>query len=116
MQRHITCAEVLLKLLERVLKNRIDEKINSSNFLRMEQGGFCTGRGTYELFYILRCTLEEELSRSGKIYLAFLDLKSAFDRVNHNLLLCKYYDDLKIDKGIWILLHDLLQNFKVSVK
>ena len=82
----------------------------------MEQGGFCVGRGTYELFYIFRCAIEEELQRSGKIYLAFLDLKVAFDRVNHNLLLHKYRHDLKINDSLWLFLHDLLQNFRVRVK
>ena len=88
MQRPITCIEMPLKLVEHVLKLRIEKHTTNLQLLHREQGGFCKGRGTYELFYIFRCTIEEELARSGKIFIAFLDIRKAFDKVSHDFLLC----------------------------
>ena len=116
MQRLITCTEVVLKLLEHVQKIRIENTMSRNNYLHNEQGGFCSGRGTFELFYILRCTIEEQISRNGKLYMAFLDLSKAFDKVIHNLLLWKYKNDLNVKSGIWLMFYNVLGNFKVSVK
>ena len=116
MQRPITCLEIPLKLIEHVLKIRIENSLTSKNYFHYEQGGFCTGRGTYELFYILRCTIEEETKRNGKIYIAFLVLQKAFDKVSHELLLWKYKNDVELDDGIWLMLSNILGNFNVKTK
>ena len=73
--------------MEHVLKNRIDAHAKNTDIMHLEQGGFCTGRGTFELFYILRCRIEEQARKNGTLYLAFLHLQKAFDKVIHNLVL-----------------------------
>ena len=84
--------------------------------MHVEQGGFFTGRGTFELFYILRCIIEEQAEKHGKVYLAFLDLQKAFDKVIHNLVLLKYKNELNMDSGLWFMLSKLFDNFNVKVK
>ena len=50
------------------------------------QFGFLPGRSIADAIYILRQMQEKNLIRKKKIYLAFVDLEKAFDRVPRSVL------------------------------
>lgn len=58
----------------------IDERNYKNQF------GFRSGRGTREAIFSLRQILERRLKIDKSMYLAFVDLEKAFEKVNWKLL------------------------------
>ena len=50
------------------------------------QFGFCPGQGTTDAIFILRQLQEKYLTKLRKLYMAFLNLEKAFDRVPRKVL------------------------------
>ena len=75
--RGIKLLEVGLKILEKVLDRRIREMAQ----IQGTQYGFRSGKGTMDPIFIIRQLQEKVLERRGKLFLAFLDLEEAYDRV-----------------------------------
>lgn len=68
-------AKVLLRILNRRLQGRMDENVEE------EQFGFRKGRGTREAIGVVRAIGERYMERQRNVYIAFVDLEKAFDRV-----------------------------------
>ena len=66
-----------MKLYERVLEVRIREQVNINDM----QFGFMPGKGTTDAIFIARQVQEKHLAKKKDLYLAFVDLEKAFDRV-----------------------------------
>ena len=75
--RGIKLLEQALKLYERVLEARIRERVCIDDM----QFGFMPGKGTTDAIFIARQMQEKHLEKSKDLYLAFVDLEKAFDRV-----------------------------------
>ena len=75
--RGIKLLEHALKVLERILECRIRDivKIDKSQF------GFMKGRGTTDAIFVVRQLQEKVLGKNKRLYLGFVDLEKAFDRV-----------------------------------
>ena len=67
-----------MKIVERVLENRLRELVRVDD---MQFGFFLPGKGTTDALFILRRMQEEFLGREKKLYMFFVDLEKAFDRV-----------------------------------
>ena len=50
------------------------------------QFGFLPGKGTIDEVFILRWIQEEYLAKQKKLYMCFVDLEKAFDRVTRTLV------------------------------
>ena len=72
--RAITLPSCLLKLLERILLTRIHPL----------QGGFQKCLGSLMTYFMLREAIYFAKENSSKLYVCFLDVKKAFDRVWHD--------------------------------
>ena len=72
----------VLKMLERVIEARIRKivKIDEMQF------GFCPGKGTTHAIFIVRQVQEKFLGKQKKLWIAFVDLEKAFDRVPRHVL------------------------------
>ena len=91
-----------LKLLDQVLK--VLEKV-AEGFLRQQvhindmQFGFMSGRGTTDAIFIVRRLQEKFLSVNKPLYMAFVDLEKAFDRVPRRII---WWAMRKLDVEEWL--------------
>ena len=74
--RAIKLLEQPMKVLERVLENRIRCQVSIDNM----QFGFMPGKGTTDAIFIMRQVQEKHQTKKKKLYYAFVDLEKAFDR------------------------------------
>ena len=75
--RGIKLTEHVMKVLERVVENRVRGSIDLSDM----QFGFRPGRGTMDAIFIVRQMQEKYLAKKKELWMAFVDLEKAFDRV-----------------------------------
>ena len=66
-----------MKIVERVLERRIQTLVN----LNEMQFGFMPGKGTVDAIFIVRRMQEEYQKKDKKLYMCFVDMEKAFDRV-----------------------------------
>ncbi|KAK4705059.1 hypothetical protein P7C70_g1147, partial [Phenoliferia sp. Uapishka_3] len=87
--RGITLESCLLKLLTTVLSERLNEWISASkdpNILPPNQGGFRPGYRTEANILTLDHILDQARRAGQDVFVAFVDLKKAFDTVSRGLL------------------------------
>ncbi|XP_050494320.1 golgin subfamily A member 6-like protein 6 [Bombus huntii] len=76
-----TAYKIYAGILDERLKVEIEDKVVESQF------GFRKGREVIDVVYVLNHIIDKQLSgERGKLYACFVDLKSAFDRVNRKKL------------------------------
>ncbi len=78
----IKLTDQVMKLLERVLDSLIRQMVNIDEM----QFGFVPSRGTSDAAFIIRQLGEKHLSSNKLLYIAFVDLEKAFDRVPRSVL------------------------------
>ena len=74
--------EQVMKVLERIVDGLIRQLvlINDSQFV------FVPGRGTTDAIFVVRQLQEKYLAANKRLYMAFLDLEKAFDRVPRKVI------------------------------
>jgi len=72
------------KILTNTIYKRIEAKINVN--LEEDQFGFRRYRGTREAILCLRLIMEKMYRVNKPMYIAFIDLEKAFDKVNWEIL------------------------------
>ena len=80
--REIKLLEHELKVLEKVLDNRLRKLIKICD----TQLGFSKGKRTMDAVFVLRQLQEKMLEKQKKMYVAFLDLEKAYDRVPREVI------------------------------
>ena len=80
--RGVKLLEHAMKIVERVLEKRIRElvKVDAMQF------GFMPGKVTTDALFILRRMREEFRGKEKKLYMCFVDLEKAFDRVPRKVM------------------------------
>ena len=75
--RGVKLLEHAMKIVEKVLERRLQRmvKVDEMQFL------FMPGKGTIDAVFILRRLQEEYLDKEKKLYICFVDLEKAVDRV-----------------------------------
>ena len=71
-----------MKVLERVVEGLIRQRVEIDEM----QCGFMSGRGTTDAFFIVRQLQEKHLAANKPLYMAFIDLEKAFDRVPRDVI------------------------------
>ena len=80
--RGVKLLEHEMKIVERVLENRIRGLVSIDDM----QLGFMPGTGTTHALFIFRRMQEEFRGREQKLYMCFVDLENAFDRVPRKVM------------------------------
>ena len=85
--RPIAIINITCKLCMLTVRERIDKWTEDSGMLGEIQGGFRRGRRTeVNLFIMLERLIEVVKGRKEEIFVAFLDMEKAYDRVNRKKL------------------------------
>jgi hypothetical protein len=87
--RPITLTNAVAKLFETMLLRRLTPWAEEHCLLVEEQGGFRVGRSTLDQIFTLHEIVASRTERRVPTYMAFLDVRRAYDRVWRNGLLYK---------------------------
>ena len=80
--RGVKLLEHALKIVERILKRRIRTLINSNKM----QFGFMPEKGTVDATFIVRRIQEEYRKKDKRLYMYFVDMEKAVDRVPREVM------------------------------
>ena len=80
--RGLKLIEQVMKVLERVVEGLIRQRVEIDEM----QCGFMSGRGTTDAIFIIRQLQEKHLAANKPLYMAFVDLEKAFDRVPRDVI------------------------------
>ena len=80
--RGLKLIEQVMKVLERVVEGLIRQRVEIDEM----QCGFMSGRGTTDAIFIVRQLQEKHLAANKPLYMAFIDLEKAFDRVPRDVI------------------------------
>lgn len=83
--RPVALTTIMSKVFELVILERYRDILVTSD----NQFGFKPKLGTEECVFVLKQVIDFYQSHSSPVYVSFLDLSKAFDRVNHNILFKK---------------------------
>ena len=75
--RGLKLTEQVMKVLERIVDSLIRQLVSIDD----SQFGFVPSRGTTDAIFVVRQLQEKYLAANKRLYMAFLDLEKAFDRV-----------------------------------
>ena len=84
--RPIAIINITCKLCMLMVRERIDKWTEDSGMLGEIQGGFRRGRRTEDNLFMLERLIEMVKGRKEEIFVAFLDMEKAYDRVNRKKL------------------------------
>ena len=109
--RGITLLSVIGKVLEKVLLSRLSTQ---TALIHPLQGGFKPRMGCMHTAFVLQHVIRLLRAQKKKVYVAFLDVRKAFDTVWHNGLLLKLLQFL-FPKYIWTLLFNWYRHSNSAV-
>jgi len=104
-----------IKLITKVITNRISEYELKYGFIRPEQFGFRSKEECLSLYISLREIVPRRKFNNQETYLAFLNFKKAYDSVPIDNVLCKIYR-LGIRRKCYDLVYNLYFSSKAKVK
>ena len=122
--RPISLLNVIMKLYEQLIKRRLVNFLESSSFFSKAQAAYRTGCSTVdnllvlqEIFFYYRYVKKGPRGATGKqpLYLAFMDLRKAFDSVPRRLLF-KKLSHIGICGKLFNVLRDLYTKNKARVR
>ena len=84
--RPVTIVNVICKILGSILKERLSREVEGNKVLSDEQNGFRRGRRGSDNIFIIGEIIERKRKENKKVWLAFLDVEKAYDKVNRESL------------------------------
>ena len=87
--RPISILPYISKVVEKILHSRIMSFLQNSNILSNCQYGFQKGKSTYMPLLLIQENVTKSFEKGNAMCGLYLDLKKAFDTVDHRILLCK---------------------------
>lgn len=90
--RPIALSSALAKIMEHLVKNRLEWILENRNLLSRSQFGFRRGLGTTDSLSILTSDIRVAFSKNEHVVGAFLDINAAYDNVNLPILRKKMFE------------------------
>ena len=87
--RPISLLPCLGKLMERVVKRRLEWFIEENELLSLDQYGFRKGKSTLDCLLQISQNISESLANKEHCLVVYLDLKSAYDKIHRRGLIYK---------------------------
>ena len=109
--RGLKLIDQVLKVLERVVEQLIRKKAQINDM----QFGFMPGRGTTDAIFIVRQMQEKYLAANKPLYLAFVDLEKAFDRVPRQVIWWALRK-LRVEEWLVVLVQSMYNNVRSRVR
>ena len=109
--RGLKLIEQVMKVLERVVEGLIRQRVEIDEM----QCGFMSGRGTTDVIFIVRQLQEKHLAANKPLYMAFVDLEKAFDRVPRDVIWWAMRK-LGIDKWLVRLVQSMYKDVRSRVR
>ena len=85
----ISLLSSIAKVYGSVLNNRLMKYLDKNKFLCEEQNGFRQNRSGLDHIFTLHSIIQNKLNAGTDLFIAFIDLKKAFDSINRDLLFLK---------------------------
>ena len=104
--RGISLIDTFSKVFEKLLHFKIYEWLEGLEFFNENQFGFRPEMGTHHALLKLVNSISQSHNKGNKALSIFLDIRKAFDCVNHEILLTKLHH-----YGIRGKLNDLIRSF-----
>lgn len=89
--RSIALMNNILKLITHLVSQRVLYWSENNRLFSETQAGFRPRRGCIDNIFSLHCIVSLHLINKRKLYAAFIDFKSAFSEVQHDLLFAKMF-------------------------
>ncbi|MEW8546047.1 MAG: reverse transcriptase family protein [Candidatus Thiodiazotropha sp.] len=114
--RPVTLLPVFYKVYEKILQSRIINylSVNSIVFPNRQQQGFQPKLSCISTVFNLQETIQYNIDQGSCTYVAFLDIKKAFDTVWHQNLLVKLHE-LGICGKLWRIICKLYENMRSAI-
>jgi hypothetical protein len=109
--RGIKLLEHVMKVFERVVEKRVKSRIK----LHDMQFGFRTGKSTTEAMFIVRQVQEKFIAKKKDLWMAFVDLEKAFDRVPREVLWWALRKK-GVDEWLVNVIKSMYENVRTTVK
>lgn len=113
--RPISLLSCVGKLMERIIKVRLEHFLESEKVFTCFQAGFRRGHSTYDSLALLQQSVAGALSSSSFCLIVYLDLKNAYDGVWHDAVLYKLFM-LGCDTRTILWIKSYLQNRCLKVR
>ena len=108
--RGIKLTEQVMKVLERIVDGLIRQVVSIDD----SQFGFVPGRSTTDAIFVVRQLQEKYLAANKRLYMAFVDLEKAFDRMPRKVIWWALRK-LGVDKWIVRLVQGMYYNARSRV-
>jgi hypothetical protein len=109
--RGIKLLDQVMKVLERVIEKRVRDKVQIDSM----QFGFRSGRGTTDAIFIVRQMQEKFLGKKRDLWIAFVDLEKAFDRVPRDVVWWALRT-LRVDEWLIRVIQSMYEGVSTAVK
>ena len=109
--RGLKLTDQVMKVLERIVDGLIRQVVSIDD----SQFGFVPGRGTTDAIFVIRQLQEKYLAANKRLYMAFVDLEKAFDRVPRKVIWWALRK-LGVDEWIVRLVQEMYSNARSRVR
>ena len=113
--RPIALTNTVGKIFSAVLNERLCEWIERTRVLGEEQNGFRIGRRAKDNIFVVNEMMERKKSKGGKLYLEFLDIEKAYDRVNREMV-CKVLEKVGLSRKIVNIVRSMYENTRAKYR
>ncbi|KAJ0179728.1 hypothetical protein K1T71_004319 [Dendrolimus kikuchii] len=113
--RPIALSSVISKIMEHLIKNRLEWFVESRGLLSRSQFGFRRGLGTVDSLSLLTTDIRLAFSRNEHVIGVFLDITSAYDNVDLHILRERMLK-LSIPSKIIDIVHNMLMERSITVR